>query len=229
MPAKFRTKIYQPQSYYHIYNRGIDQRTLFLDNQDYSEFTGILKKYLLPVSSETRVGFKHLKPSLQKHIQNMNLSTDVKLIAYCLMPNHFHLLVYQNSSQGITQLMRRICTQYSMYFNKKYKRTGNLFESVYRAVLISALEKLPQLTKYIHQNPLAKAIRRFGIVEVTGVSPEEYPYSSLRAYLTADTDSLVDTATIKDQLGKRTYKEFFYQDSKDWINQISDITIDQIL
>src|SRR6185369_10812254 len=96
------------------------------------------------------------------------LGNDLELNAYCLMPNHFHLLCYQYSVDGVTKLMRGTCTAYTMYFNKKYKRRGPLFENSYRAVPILRNEQLQHISRYVHLNH--KDFRR-------------WPYSSLGDYL----------------------------------------------
>jgi putative transposase len=102
-----------------------------------------------------------------------NIEKEVSLIAYCLMPNHFHLLIQQISIDGITKLLRRIATTYAMYFNKRYKRVGYLFQGPYKAVLVENDSYLLHLSRYIHLNP-SELIRRNLI---------NYPYSSYKYYL----------------------------------------------
>ena len=83
-----------------------------------------------------------------------NFADEIKLIAYSLMPNHFHLQVKQESSNAIDLFMNSLGTRYTMYFNKKDKRVGPLYQSVYKAVLVESDEQLLYLTSYIHRNPL---------------------------------------------------------------------------
>lgn len=202
MPSKFRIKDYQPNSYYHIYNRGIDQRSIFNDEADYLQFLTILKRYLGSERDNTRSGFKGLKPSLAKKRSSMKLGEEVALICYCLMPNHFHLVVKQTSSDGIVKLMRRVCTNYSMYFNRKYQRHSTLFEGVYRAIRVPE-EKLHYLSRFVHLNPVARAIKRFGLVEtVIGVAPSEYPYSSYKDYLQQGNSDIVTLLPTNDSYAK---------------------------
>ena len=77
----------------------------------------------------------------------------VELLAYCLMPNHFHILFYQEEAKAISSLMRGLMTSYSVYFNRKYKRSGPLFESRYKSSLITSDEYLMHISRYIHLNP----------------------------------------------------------------------------
>jgi putative transposase len=227
MPAKNRLKKYHSQAYYHIYNRGIDKRNIFLDAQDYLFFQQSLSQYLTPVVTNVKKGYKTQKPSLTNYRQSMNLTNEVKLCVYCLMPNHFHLIVRQESSDAITKLMRRICTQYAMYFNKKYKRQGTLFENIYRAVLIPEDDSLLLLSRYIHLNPVAKTVRRFGLVETAASTlPEEYPYSSFHSYLSEDNNLGVETKYIKKLLNGQTYDEYMHSDIPRWQLRLTDIALD---
>ena len=93
------------------------------------------------------------------------------------MPNHFHLLLNQVSKESMRHFMQSLCTSYSMYFNKKYKRIGSLFQDIYKAALIVEDPYLLHLSRYIHLNPIEL---------LTGPSPvsvEKYPYSSYAYYL----------------------------------------------
>jgi len=82
-----------------------------------------------------------------------NLSAQVELLAFCLMPSHFHLLLYQKDVAGMTNLLQRVLTTYSMYFNKKYRRIGALFQDTYKASRIVSDEYLQHISRYIHLNP----------------------------------------------------------------------------
>ncbi len=142
MPSRNTVREFAPDSYYHVYNRGVEKRHIFLDEQDYRVFIGLLKRYL---SHDV-----HRKPD--RHLKR-NVSQHVSLLAYCLMPNHYHLLLYQTSEDGVTQLMRRVITGYVMYFNDRYQRVGALFQSKYKASHINADAYLHHISRYIHQNP----------------------------------------------------------------------------
>lgn len=156
MPQKNSIKIYFEQGYYHIYNRGVEKRKIFLDSQDYKVFLNYLKQALLPPPKpdDIRKTFT-LKGASFKGIpkQPKNYNKEIELIAYCLMPNHFHLLIKQENKNGMESFMRSISTRYSMYFNKKYKRVGKLFQGHYKAVIVKNDEQLIHLSRYIHLNP----------------------------------------------------------------------------
>lgn len=102
---------------------------------------------------------------------NLNLSKEVFLLSFTLMPNHFHLQVKQITKDGIAKLMRRVLTSYVMFFNKKYKRTGPLFESVYKAVITQNEEQHLYLSSYIHKNPMKLQSPKFDFIQFSS-----YPY-----------------------------------------------------
>ena len=160
MPAKNTVKQFVEEGFYHIYNRGVEKRDIFLDQQDYAVFLSYLKRYLDPdLGSDPH-----------------SIADEVDLLAFCLMPNYFHLLVKQHTLYGITKLIRAVCTNYVMYFNKKYDRVGTLFQCKYKGILIDNDIYLLHLSRYIHLNPL-------GIGSDPKMDPKIYPYSSYRDYL----------------------------------------------
>lgn len=161
MPAKNALKLYVENSYYHLYNRGVEKRSIFQDEQDYVVFLSYLKQYLLPKDEKYLTSIISNQSSSSKEkddalrlLRLNNFSTEITLLAYCLMFNHFHLLIKQKSAGSIDRFMNSICTRYTMYFNKKYKRVGPLYQGVYKAVMVETEEQLLHLSKYIHQQAL---------------------------------------------------------------------------
>lgn len=190
-------KVYQDEGIYHLYNRGVDRREVFGDEQDYATFLWNLEQYLAPYDPVPKPGFKADHPRIQRHKREMSLYGQVELLAYCLMPNHFHLMVRQHVPDGIVKLMRRVCTNYSMYFNKKYGRQGSLWETIYKGVVVEGEGQMIALARYIHLNPVSKSMRKFGPVETTvGSRPEEYPYSSFKYYLSGKNLTWLDVSQV---------------------------------
>jgi putative transposase len=143
MPSRNILKEYIPHSYYHIYNRGVDNRIIFEDHLDYEVFLNLLKRYLSPSSEPDAYGR-----------DRVTFYGEIELLAFCLMPNYFHLLIYVNENpRTMTELIRRVCTSYTMYFNKKYKREGSLFQGRYKASIINSDEHLLHISRYVHRNP----------------------------------------------------------------------------
>lgn len=168
MPSKNRVKTYVENSYYHLYNRGVDKRIIFQDQSDCAVFLRLLKQYLSP--KEDLPSF--LNPSVRlDRIMRTNMHGEMEMLAFALMPNHFHLLVRQAQVNGITKFMTRLATSYAMYFNKKYGRIGHLFQERYKAVLVLDDDYLLHLSRYIHLNPNKIVNDKINFHEFTS-----YPY-----------------------------------------------------
>lgn len=158
MPAKNIQKQYLEEGCYHIYNRGVEKRIIFKDDQDYNVFLRYLKEYLSPKDKDALLN-QLTDPNLSARERNKILKTlqlnnffgEVTLFAYCLMPNHFHLFIKQKKSTSIDTFMQSLATRYSMYFNRKYIRVGPLFQARYKALLISNEEQFLHLSRYIHR------------------------------------------------------------------------------
>lgn len=182
MPSRNLEKIFIPQAFYHVYNRGVEKRDIFLDDDDYAVFLNLLKRYLSNKPAKDTKGreYEWLYP-------------DLELLAFCLMPNHFHLLLYQNNAAAITRLMRGVCTAYTMYFNRKYKRVGTLFQDRFKASHIQDDAYLQHISRYIHLNP-----QDF----------ENWSYSSLSYYLGNKSASWVRPTKILELFEGDSYLNF---------------------
>ena len=181
MPIRNTTKYYDAPAYYHVYNRGAGNAQIFLDDQDRTKFLSIFARHLDPHDDSKKTdGGEYDK-------------YDLELVAYCLMGNHFHLLIYQASDpQAITQLMRSVATAYTMYFNRKYKRYGHLFQSIFKASHITDDAYLLHITRYIHMNP-----RNY----------LRYQWSSLAYYLGAEAPAWLHSERINGMTPGQ-YREF---------------------
>lgn len=161
MPARNSRKTYLKNGYYHIYNRGVEKRTIFQDEQDYSVFLSYLKEYLNPKNekelydklSDPNTSYQE-KDKILKLLRLNNFNNEITLLAYCLMPNHFHFFIKQKSAGTIDKFMNSLATRYTMYFNRKYKRVGSLYQDVYKAVLVTSEKHFVYLSKYIHKQAL---------------------------------------------------------------------------
>lgn len=213
MPSQNTVKLYVAGGNYHAYNRGVEKRLIFLDDQDYRVFLSFLKAYLSPQLDPKKV-LEHpldkMTGSRPVRIRPLrSFAEEVSLLAYCLMPNHFHLVLYQKESYGMANFLQAICTSYSMYFNKRYKRIGTLFQGPYKAAYIDRDSYLLHVTRYIHLNPK----------EVTGsrpVSVREYPYSSYPYYLRLKQASWLHPEHILDYFRsaqRRDYRDFLSYES----------------
>lgn len=141
MPQKNTSRIFIEDSYYHVYNRGWNKQVIFRDEEDYDFFESLFARHLSSQEKADAKGrpYKHLRANTQ-------------LNAYCLMPNHFHLLIHQETADALTELMLSMMTSYTMHFNKKYQQKGTLFESRYKAVRIENDSQFIHISRYIHLN-----------------------------------------------------------------------------
>jgi len=154
MPAKRPQKTSKKGQYFHIYNRGVEGRVIFNDKQDYETFLGYLKDYLsAPPDPESVKKTFTVKGRVYKGIphQPKNFFNQVGLIAYCLEASHFHLLLQEKVKGAIQSFNRSIFTRYSMYFNRKYRRTGSLFGGRYKSIRVKDELGLSLLTRYFHR------------------------------------------------------------------------------
>lgn len=207
MPAKNSIKEYEVGGFYHVYNRGVEKRDIFKDQADYHKFLSYLKLYLDPprLQGLTLKGENDHAVPPSRALKNFN--TDIELHAYCLMRNHFHLLLKQNDDRSMPHFMQALITKYSMYFNKKYQRVGGLFQGRYKCVRILSEEQFTYVSKYIHRNPYPNY--------PTGSDPEgleSYKYSSYGNYLGFFKQSWVKTDDILHYFSatnpKFSYKNF---------------------
>jgi putative transposase len=148
------------QEIYHVYNRGTDKRDIFLDKKDYERFLALL--YVCNGTKPVQLNnYKGL--TLEELLISEKGEGLVDIAAYCLMENHFHLLLHQRIEGGISKFMQKLITGYTMYFNTKYKRSGVLFQGKFKSQHAGEDRYLKYLLSYIHLNPPTYAT---------------YPYSS---------------------------------------------------
>ncbi|MBX4189185.1 transposase [Candidatus Parcubacteria bacterium] len=150
--------------YYHLYNRGVDKRKIFQSHEDLSRFFQSMQEFnvLDPIGSIFENSFADNKSKKGDQLLN--------IVAYCLNPNHFHLLVKQTQDNGISEFMKRLSGGYTLYFNNKYARTGSLFEGKFKSVHIDSNTYLLHLSAYINLNNRLKGKK----VEPSQSSWEEY-------------------------------------------------------
>jgi hypothetical protein len=175
--------------WYHCFNHSIDKRTSFEDSQDYQRFLELLylANDVLPLRRDD-MGKRSFKDIL-------SIPRGKRLVAigaFCLMPNYFDVVLHEVSEGGITSFMRKVGTAYTLYFNARHKRAGNLFLKPFRSRHLPTSRSLQQITCYVHANPAILYEPKWKINHV--VDPQfleerlvKYPYSSLAAYTGAQT------------------------------------------
>ena len=196
MPARNVIKTYTEDSYYHVYNRGVSKQNIFLDEKDFVVFLSLFKRYL---SSEPQ-----LQPNGQKYL---SFRGDVTLMAYCLMPNHYHLLLHQNSRDGMQHFLKSLGVAYSMYFNKRYDHVGVVFQQRYRAARMTSDVQFVHASRYIHMNP---------------DDYYEWQWSSLRYYLGDKPPEWLSLGRVPDVADYRRFLDE-YKSRREELKRLGDI------
>jgi putative transposase len=175
-----RTTQLVPGEFYHIYNRGNNKQTVFQNNTDFGRFLFLLLCLQSPLAFQnmsryTKQFVQSLVLNIQENVKDVIIRKRyVDLVCFSLMPNHFHLLLYEREEEGISRYMHRVLTAYTKYVNMKYKKSGHVFQGTFQAVHVKDNEQLLHLSAYIHRNPR----------EIISWQNKEnqYPWSSYQDY-----------------------------------------------
>lgn len=191
--------------YYHVFNRGVAHQPTFHLARDYERFLSYLSYYrhkeapvrlskLLQIPKEVR----------NKILEKLEIANDVivDIVAYCCMPNHFHLLLKQRADGGVSLFMKKITDGYTRYFNTKHQRVGPVFQGAFKAVHITNNEQLLHISRYIHLNPVVSAVVRENDFYT-------YPWSSLSSYINKKIPTFVNSMPILENFrNPQNYLEF---------------------
>lgn len=194
----YRVTPFVNDNFYHVFNRGVEKRKIFISDQDYQRFIQTLYYYQ----------FEGPKPRFSNHnrfkIKDFsNNPKIVEIICYCLMPNHFHLLLKQVKEKGIQEFLSKVSNSYTKYFNTKNNRVGPLFQGQFKAVAVESDEQLLHLSRYIHLNPYVSELTK---------DWENFPFSSFAEFTSSSNNSICVKEYILD----------FYKNPKDYKNFVKD-------
>lgn len=222
MPSRNVVKVYVKGGVYHIYNRGVAKSAIFNDKQDFAVFLSYLKEALTKPSQQKTIF--SLRGRTFKAVRRLpkNFYQQVNLLAYCLMPNHFHFLIKQNDAVSITSFIRSIINRYAKYFNKKYNRVGPLFQGKYKAALVDKENYLLHLTRYIHLNPFEP-----GSFDRTYSSYPEYLGIRKTKWIKPDAVLSFFTKSTIPELNKiNSYKDFVEKYKTDSATVLGELTLE---
>ena len=208
--------------YYHIYNRGVDKRIIFQDRDDYFRLflglhllnckqEGIMERWRTFIRGNPRAKLSEF----QEFSSRQGFSYEdqlVEIIAYCLLPNHYHIVIKQESKEGIRIFMHKLGTSYTNYFNKKNERSGSLFQGTYNAVHIDSKELLPHLSVYVNCNYI-----------IHGITDNDYQWSSLPDYLGKRNGSLCQKEAVLNQFKNIEDYKSFLDDNLSNIREIREL------
>ena len=213
--------------FYHLYNRGTDKRNIFSTETDFDRFTALL--YLCNTTEPVHV--YDIQKSRGRTSLELLIGTEVEqredlvdICAYCLMPNHFHLLVYEKEEQGISRFMQKLMTGYTMYFNRMNERSGALFQGTFKATHVDEDRYLKYLISYIHLNPVKLVDpqwRKNGIQDRRSAEKylQQYRYSS---YLDYCSRGLTSRKRIESKILNKEPLPDYFDDVRDFKTEIAD-------
>ena len=220
-------KEFETGEWYHLFTRGNGKMDIFRDEQDYENF----QKRLMLVLGKNANTAERTRAPLAQVIPGRPLSGRERwtpgairitpfeadaftIAANCLMPNHFHFLIRQNTEIPISKLFLKLLTSYSMYFNHKYNHIGHVFQDRFKAVHIKDDTQLKHLSAYIHANPKVAGLVR---------DLKKWKYSSYPEYFGAVAGGVCDTSVILEQFRNRREYEKFVEDSSEDIRARKDV------
>ncbi len=216
-----RTIILANQQIYHVYNRGVERRMVFTGKREYERMMMTLWFYRHTDAGSTLSAYLNLSTE-ERQVFAASLvkkSMRVSILAYCLMPNHFHLILRQEVTHGISRFVANVSNSYTKFFNIKRARVGPLFQGTFKAVLVETDEQFRHLTRYVHLNPVSSFL----------IKPEElesYSWSSYGEYLGKATSPLCDIKQVKALTSLAHYRSFIldqaaYQQELEKIKHLS--------
>lgn len=188
---------------YHVFNRSVQGIPIFKGQRENDIFLETMSFYLQP---KPPTKFSLFRASRDRFPINLNKKL-VTIIAYCLIPNHFHLMLRQEKENGIRNFIQRISNSFAHYFSVKYKNRGPVFEGSFKATRIETDEQLFHLSRYIHLNPVTAYL-----VE----KPQDYPYSSYKIYLGEKQLEIVNPSLVINQFPSPQKYQEFVLDQKDY-------------
>ena len=205
---------------YHIVNRGVASQPIFHRAHDYQRVLDVILFYQ-NIHPPIRYSYFKRMPPKEKSFLFDKLKKEnkflVDIIAYCLMPNHIHLLLSQRQEKGISLFMSQVANSYTKYFNTILKRHGPIFQGKFKAVRVETNEQLLHVSRYIHLNPYTSYVVK------TLNQLERYPYSSLAEYLKLGSTNFCNTSNILSNFSpKFSYKSFIY-DQADYQRELGNI------
>ena len=200
--------------FYHIYNRGNSRQTIFVTVTDYKRFVALL--YL--ANSTNPFEFREIS---DRELFGFNRGEQLVAIgAYCLMPNHFHILATPLVEDGIVKFMRKLSTGYSMYFNKKHHRTGALFEGKFKSEHVDSDNYLKYLFSYVHLNPVKLIQSKWQQEGITNLQEvftylDQYQYSSyIDNQITRPETNIINRSKFPEYF---TTKKEYDSEMKEWL------------
>lgn len=207
----YRKIVFATDEIYHVLNRGVAHAPIFSSPRDYQRFLALLNFYRYANPLFCFSHYERLTESKKrKFMENLKEKGlfSAEVLAFCLMPNHFHLLLIQTADNGISKMLARIQNGYARYFNLKKKRQGPLFQSMFKAVLIETDEQLLHVSRYIHLNPSSSYLVKIKNLPL-------YSWSSFPEYLGKRSSVFTNPELVLSLAGGiKKYKQFVFDQAE---------------
>lgn len=214
----YRKVILATNETYHVYNRGVEKRPIFLTRKDYTRLTDLVNYYRFENCPFKYSHFKRItneeKLSVMKRLE-IKPSKLIEILSFCLMPNHIHFLIKQLTDNGLTKFMAKVQNGFSHYFNKRHDRIGHLFQGNFGATRIENDEQLLHVNRYIHLNPVSSYLIKIDDLD-------KYEYSSYLEYINEKTAFCNTQEILSHFRDIEDYKNFI-SDQADYTKTLEDI------
>ena len=215
--ATQRKIVFKNDYIYHVFNRGIERRTVFISKREFERMVDLIRFYRhkdIPLRfSQLLLQPEEIRNVILENVYSSNKI--VEILCYCFMPNHFHFMLRQKHDGGIAKFVSNITNAYTKYFNTKNARIGPLFQGTFKAVLVESDEQLIHLSRYIHLNPVSSSI-----IEIKEL--KTYPYSSYQDYLSSSED-IVNKEFVLSMFKNVKQYERFVLDQADYARELEKI------
>lgn len=214
----YRKTILATDEIYHVYNRGVEKRPIFLTKWDYIRFQELINYYRFSNCPTKYSYFKKLSGEEREQVLRKLEKTSEKwvdILVFCLMPNHIHFLLKQLKDNGISKFMAKATNSFSHFFNVKQERVGHLFQGNFKAKRIESDEQLIHVSRYIHLNPVTAHIIKFDDLE-------NYEYSSYPEFLGKKT-GFCEKEIILSHFKNLVAYQNFVKDQADYQKQLENI------
>lgn len=216
--ATVRKIVFRNNEIYHVFNRGVERRPIFMSRREYTRAQELLKFYRhkeIPIRfSQVQLQPEEIKT---KMLESLFKSEKLVLIlAYCLIPNHFHFLVKQILDNGITKFVANFTNAYTKFFNTKHQRVGPLVQGVFKAEHVETDEQLIHLSRYIHLNPVASGV-------IAEEMLDNYEWSSYPEYISLSRNGITEKEIVLNMF--KTVEEYikFVRDQISYTKELEKI------
>lgn len=206
----YRTVPFISNQVYHVFNRSIACLPIFIEKSDYRRVLSLINYYRFSKPSLRFSHYKRLSAKQKMEFEKsfmVNESSMLEILAYCIMPNHFHFLLKPKVDNAVSDFMRNLQNSYSKYFNTKRKRTGSLFQFMFKAVRMETDQQLLHVSRYIHLNPVTSYL-----IEIKDL--ENYEWSSFKDYV-FNTGSFINKEMVLGSFkSSQEYEKFVFDQAE---------------